>query len=116
MPAEPSAEPPTFEATVTLDTVMVVLGGEFDITSKDFLSSRLDQIRAAKPRRLIFEAARVAYMDCASARLIAGTSRWLPAGRKPVIRRPSPVVHRVFEVSDIGTLCEFDFRDRPPSR
>ena len=108
MHTEPLAEPPIFEATVILDTVTVVLGGEFDTTSESFLSSRLDQIRKAKPRRLIFEAAQVAFMDCASARLIADTGRWLPVGLKPVIRHPSPIVHRVFQVSGIGSLCEFE--------
>jgi anti-anti-sigma regulatory factor len=99
-----------FEATVALDTVTVVLGGEFDITSQGFLSGRLDQIRRAGPRRLIFEAAQVAYMDVASARAIADTGGWLPAARKPVIRHPSPIVHRLFQISGISHRCDFEFK------
>ena len=52
--------------------------------------------------------AAVGYIDCASARLIAGTSRWLPPGVKPVIISPSPLARRVLQVSGIGALCEFE--------
>jgi anti-anti-sigma factor len=93
---------------MTGETVTVVLRGEFDVTSEGFLSGRLERIRQSRPRRLVFVTAQVSYMDCASARLIAGTGRWLPAGVKPVISRPSPIVHRVLRLSGIGAFCEFD--------
>jgi anti-anti-sigma factor len=93
---------------VSGDTVTVELRGEFDLASAGFLSGRLERIRQARPRRLIFEMTQVGFMDCASARLIADTGRWLPAGVKPVIRHPSPIVRRMLEVSGIGTLCELE--------
>lgn len=105
---EPPARPPVFEATVTGETVTVVLRGDFDVTTELFLSARLEQIRARRPRRLIFEMAQVAFMDCASARLIAGTSRWLPADVKPVVSCPSPIVRRVLQASGIGAFCELE--------
>jgi anti-anti-sigma factor len=106
--AEPLTRRPAFEATATGAAVTVVLRGEFDMTSEDFLSAQLERIRAIRPRRLIFETAEVAFMDCASARLIAGTSRWLPAGVRPVISRPSPTVRRVLHTSGIGALCDLE--------
>jgi anti-anti-sigma factor len=75
----------------------------------DLLSGYLARIRATRPRRLVFETAQVTFMDAASARLIAGTGRWLPAGVKPVISHPSPIVRRVLHVSGMGALCEFYF-------
>jgi anti-anti-sigma factor len=108
MCAEPPAQPPAFEATAIDATVTVVLRGEFDMTCEDSLSAHLERIRARRPRRLIFETAQVAFMDCASARLIAGTSRWLPAGVKPVISHPSPIVRRVLQASGVGALCELE--------
>jgi anti-anti-sigma factor len=111
MYTEPPAEPPVFEATVTARTVAVVLRGEFDVTTEGFLADRLEEIRQIGPCRLTFEAAQVAFMDCASARLIAGTGRWLPAGTKPVISCPSPIVRRVLQVSGIGRLCELELCD-----
>ena len=108
MCAELPARPPVVEEAVTGETVTVVLRGEFDVTSEDFLSARLERIRQDGPRRLVFVATQVAYLDCASARLIAGTGRWLPAGVKPVISSPSPIVRRVLQVSGIGARCEFE--------
>ena len=87
-------------------TITVVLRGEFDLTSAEFLSGRLERIRAARPRRLIFETAQVTFMDCASARLIVSVGQWLPSGVKPVISSPSPVVRRVLQLSGIEGLCE----------
>jgi anti-anti-sigma factor len=106
--AEPPARPPALEATAIGAAVTVVLRGEFDMTSADLLSGYLERIRARAPRRLVFETAQVAYMDVASARLIAGTGRWLPAGVKPVISHPSPPVLRVLQASGIGALCELE--------
>lgn len=108
MSAEPPDQPPAAEAVVTGQTVTVVLRGAFDATSAGFLPGRLEQIGQGRPRRLVFETARVSYLDCASARLLAGTSRWLPAGAKPVVKCPSPVVRRVLQVSGIGALCELE--------
>jgi anti-anti-sigma factor len=102
---EPPAELPGFTVTVTEGTVTVVLSGEFDVTSERFLASRLAYVRRERPRRLVFDAARVTFIDCASARLIAGAGRWLPPGVKPVIACPPPVVRRVFQVSGLDARC-----------
>jgi len=93
---------------VTGETMTVVLQGEFDVTSEGALSAALERIHQRRPGRLIFEMAAVGYLDCASARLIAGTSRWLPDGVKPVISSPSPIARRVLQASGIGAGCEFE--------
>ena len=95
-------------ATVTGETMTVVLQGEFDVTSEGALSASLERIQQSGPSRLIFEMAAVGYIDCASARLIAGTDGWLPPGVKPVIARPAPVVRRVFHASGLGAYCELE--------
>jgi anti-anti-sigma factor len=99
---------PGFVVTVAAGTVTVILSGEFDVMSDGFLADRLASVRQGRPRRLIFEAARVGFIDCGSARLIAGADRWLPPGVKPVIVRPSPVVRRVFLVSGLSARCELE--------
>jgi anti-anti-sigma factor len=103
-------ELPRFAITVTPHQVKVVLSGEFDVTSELFLADRLAHVRQERPRRLVFEAAQVTFLDCASARLIAGTEAWLPPGVKPVIVCPPPVVRRIFQASGLGAHCEL--RDR----
>lgn len=105
---EPSAEPPGFTVTVTEGTVTVVLSGEFDVTTEGFLSSRLAYVYGERPRRLTFDMARVTYIDCASARLIAGTGAWVPPGVKPVIACAGPIVRRVFQVSGLDARCELE--------
>ncbi len=103
---EPTGERPGFTVTVTAEAVTVTLSGEFDLTSEAFLADRLARVCRGRPRRLVFEAAQVTFIDCASARLIAGTDRWLPPGVKPVIAGPSPVVCRVLQASGLGARCE----------
>jgi anti-anti-sigma factor len=109
---EPPAEPPGFTVTVTEETVIVVLSGELDITSAGFLTSRLAHVRRERPRRLIFETARVTFIDCASARLIAETDDWLPPGVKPVIACAAPVVRRVFQASGLDARCQLELCGR----
>ncbi|HUC23365.1 MAG TPA: STAS domain-containing protein [Streptosporangiaceae bacterium] len=91
---------------MTGETVTVVLRGELDVMIEGFLNGRLLRIREMNPNRLVFETAQVTYLDCASARLIAGTCDWLPAGVKPVVSNPSPIVRRVLLASGIGAFCE----------
>lgn len=106
MRTQPPAKPPGFIVTVTAETVTVALSGEFDVSSGDFLASSLADLRQEEPRRLIFDATQVTYIDCASARLIASTGEWLPPGIKPVIAHPSVVVRRVFQASGLDARCE----------
>ena len=103
---EPSARPPVFDAVVTGETVTAVLRGEFDVTSAGLLHGYLLRIRELKPVRLVFVMTQVSYLDCATARLIAGTGDWLPAAVKPVVSCPSPVVRRVLQASGIIAYCE----------
>ena len=102
---QPPAELPGFAVTVTTETLVVVLSGEFDVTSEDFLADRLAHLPLQRPRRLVFEATLVTFIDCASARLIVSTDRLLPPGVKPAILSPSPIVRRVLRSSGLSARC-----------
>ena len=67
---------------MTGETVIVLLRGELDVTVEGFLYGRLSWIREMRPTRLVFETAQVTYLDCASARLIAGTGELASGGRQ----------------------------------
>jgi anti-anti-sigma factor len=108
VPTEPPGRQPGFTVTVTAAAVTVMLSGEFDVASEDFLVGRLARVRELRPRRLVFQAARVTYIDCASARLLVSTGRWLPPGVKPVIAGASPVVRRVLQASGLDARCELE--------
>ena len=57
---------------------------------------------------LVFDLSGTRFMDCGSARLIAAAGQWLPAGGRPVIRRPKPVVRRVLELTGLDMHCEIE--------
>jgi anti-anti-sigma regulatory factor len=40
--------------------------------------------------------------------MIVATGRSLPAGRRPVIRRPSPAVRRILELTGLDAQCEIE--------
>ena len=93
------------------DTVTVVITGELDLTTRPVLTERLSLILPTRPRRLVLDMSGATFMDCGSARLIASTGRFLPDGRL-IIRRPSPVVRRVLQLTGLDAECEIDDRLR----
>jgi anti-anti-sigma factor len=108
MPSGPQGQFLAVEWDMTTGTAVVVLAGELDIASTPWLSGQLAQILARKPQQLVFDMARVGFLDCAAARLIAGPGRSLPEGRRPVIRRPSPAVRRILELTGLDAHCEVE--------
>ncbi len=89
-------------------TTTVFIGGQLDMVTMPSLSERLVQVLARQPGRLVFDLTRTEFLDCGSARVIAATGRSLPPGQRPVIRRPSPGVRRVFELTGLDANCEIE--------
>jgi anti-anti-sigma factor len=87
-------------------TATLVIIGELDLNTMPLLSERLSLILRRKPRRLVVDMARTGFIDCASARLIAGAVRSLPDTGQLVIRRPSSAVRRVFQLTTLDAGCE----------
>lgn len=106
--AELAAVPQPFAIEVRIDRgiATVVLSGALDLLVVPVLSEHLSSILAAKPRHLVFDMAGVTFADCASARLITDTGRYLTAGREPVVKDASPAVRRIFEVTGFAHHCE----------
>lgn len=89
-------------------TTTIVIRGELDLGTVQALIELLALVSREKPERLVFDLAGTHFMDCGSARLIAGSGRWLPDGRRPVIRRPAAGVRRIFELTGLGAYCEIE--------
>jgi anti-anti-sigma factor len=109
--SRPAAPPPgfvTFEVTFSRRTATLVIIGELDLNTMPLLSERLSLIVRQKPRRLVVDMARTIFMDCGSARLIAGAVRSLPDAGQLVIRRPSPAVRRVLELTTLDAGCQIE--------
>ena len=101
-------EPVVIEVEVTRDAATVVITGELDLTTRPLLAERLGQALLATPRRLVLDMAGAGFLDCGSARLIAGAGRFLPTGGRLVIRHPSPPVRRVLELTGFDADCEIE--------
>jgi anti-anti-sigma factor len=104
----PAAVPAAIEATFSEGTATIIISGELDLLTMAFLAEQLTLIVRRRPRRLVFDLARASFLDCGSARLIAGAGQSLPDGRRPLIRQARPIVRRVFELSGLTALCELE--------
>jgi anti-anti-sigma factor len=89
-------------------TTTIVVRGELDLGTVPVLAELLTLVSREKPERLVFDLAETHFMDCGSARLIASAGRWLPAGRRPVIRRPAVGARRIFELTGLDAYCEIE--------
>ena len=86
----------------------IFIRGELDLVTMPFLAEQLTLVSRDKPGRLLFDLTGTSFLDCGSARLIAGAGAWLPEGRRPVIRRPGPAVRRVLNLTGLDACCEIE--------
>ncbi|HEY2576748.1 MAG TPA: STAS domain-containing protein [Streptosporangiaceae bacterium] len=91
---------------LTEGSVTITIAGELDPATTPSVAVQVAQVLDGLPERLVFDLRRVGFMDCAAARLIAGTGRYLPDGARPVILAPSPAVRRILELTGLDAYCE----------
>ena len=96
------------EVEVSPGTTTVFISGELDLATMPFVSEQLALVHQTRPERLVLDLTRTGFLDCGSARMIVATGRSLPAGRRPVIRRPSPAVRRILELTGLDAQCEIE--------
>jgi anti-anti-sigma factor len=97
----------TIEVEARPGITTIVVKGELDLVTMPFLAAQLALAARDRPDRLVFDLAQTHFMDCGSARLIAGAGQWLPGGR-PVIRRPRPGVRRILELTGLDAQLEIE--------
>ena len=96
------------EVHVGTATTTVFISGELDLATMPFVAEQLALVRQTRPERLVLDLTRTSFLDCGSARLIIATGQSLPAGRRPVIRRPSPGVRRILGLTGLDADCEIE--------
>lgn len=96
------------EVDVRTEAATVFIRGELDLMSLPALAEQLALAGRDRPERLVFDLAGTRFMDCGSARLIAGSGQWLRDGRRPVIRHPGPCVRRVLGLTGLEVYCEVE--------
>ena len=87
-------------------TTTIVVKGELDLVTMPVLTELLTLVSREEPGQLVFDLAGTHFMDCGSARLIASAGRWLPDGRRPVIRHPGAGIRRILELTGLDAYCE----------
>jgi anti-anti-sigma factor len=112
VPPDPAGPAPKGRVTIEVEAcpgiTTIVVKGELDLVTMPFLAAQLALATRDSPGRLVFDLSGTRFMDCGSARLIAGAGRRLPGGGRPVIRRPGPAVRRVFELTGLDAHCEIE--------
>jgi anti-anti-sigma factor len=93
------------EVDVRPEAVTIVIRGELDLVTLPVLAGQLAPVCRDKPERLVFDLAGTSFMDCGSARLIAGSGSWLRGSRRPVLRHPGPEVRRILELTGLDANC-----------
>jgi anti-anti-sigma factor len=112
--APPDPARPVQDSRVTIEVetgpgvTTIVVKGELDLVTMPYLATRLTLALRDRPGRLVFDLSETHFMDCGSARLIAGAGQRLPGGGRPVIRRPGPGVRRVLELTGLDAHCEIE--------
>ncbi|HEY7324456.1 MAG TPA: STAS domain-containing protein [Streptosporangiaceae bacterium] len=111
-PPDPAGPAQEGRVTIEVETrpgvTTVVVNGELDLVTMPYLATQLALALRDCPGRLVLDLGGTHFMDCGSARLIAGAGQWLPDGGRPVIRRPRPGVRRVLELTGLDAHCEIE--------
>jgi anti-sigma B factor antagonist len=95
-------------ADINPDLTTVVISGDLDAATVPALSARLAPVLAHRPRRLVLDLAQVGFIDCAATRLLLSSGGFLPDGGRPLLRRPSPAVRRILNLTGMDTICDVE--------
>jgi anti-anti-sigma factor len=104
VPTEPQPQPVVRAVDTGDGLVYVEMSGDLDITTVPVLADQLAGLANMRPTELFIDMSGVRFLDCASARLLAGTVALLPPGRQPVLTSVSPTVRRLLELTGVAGI------------
>lgn len=97
--------PVVFQTAVDEDgRVRLKISGELDITTGPALTEQLATLAELRQAGLVIDLSGVTFLDCASARLLAGTAALLPPDRPPVLTAVRPAVRRLLELLGLPAI------------
>src|SRR6201994_554434 len=77
----------TIEVEARPGVTTIIVKGELDLVTMPYPAPRLPRALRDRPGRLVFDLSETHFMDCGSARLIAGAGQRLPGGGRPGLPR-----------------------------
>jgi anti-sigma B factor antagonist len=83
----------------------VVVRGEVDLENVTDLRSTLDEVVATTNGDIVIDLAEVSYLDSSGLHeLLSARDHLAALDRRFIVRRPSPIVLRLFEICDVSEL------------
>lgn len=86
------------------DELLVTIGGELDTASAPGVLATVTARMSPTCRRIVIDAAGVAFIDAAGLRALRGGANGWPAGVEVFLRAPSPAVERMLQLVELGWL------------
>lgn len=87
------------------DAVVLALGGELDLETAPGLRHRLQEALAESPATVIVDLERLAFLDSTGISvLVEALKQSERQGGRLLLRRPSPAIHRVLEITGLLEL------------
>ncbi|MDX5456420.1 MULTISPECIES: STAS domain-containing protein [Micromonospora] len=94
------------------DATRISVAGEVDLSNAHLLSELVETAVAARAPLVVVDLSAVSFFGAHGTNALVGARRLLAEhGRRLVLRRLSPVVRRVLDIT--GTLAAFEVVDRP---
>jgi anti-sigma B factor antagonist len=87
------------------DAVVLALGGELDLETAPGLRHRLQEALAERPATVVVDLERLAFLDSTGISvLVEALKQSERQGGRLLLRRPSPAIHRVLEITGLLEL------------
>jgi anti-sigma B factor antagonist len=77
---------------------VIALAGELDMTSADDVRSAVDDVLRHDPGQVVFDTSALQFMDSSGIALLLSVARRVPDVQ---LRRPSPIVRRLIELTGL---------------
>jgi anti-anti-sigma factor len=102
---EPATEAAIDAHTDASGAAIVTVSGDLDISNADALEATVASIVARRPERLVFDLARLRFMDSAGIAVLLGAAAKVQSVH---IRNPTPAVRRVVELTGLTEVLPIE--------
>jgi anti-anti-sigma factor len=102
-------DPHTFLITVTVmperRRTDLVLSGDVDLEARPLLAAAVDQLADPAPHTTVIDLAAVTFAGSVLASFLARVRTAIPARSLLVVSRPTPMVHKVLQLTDMEQIA-----------